>query len=114
MLSTDRAYSIRYPVRNSSPEVLPMKRNTTSENVSDRATQSALHAAASLSDTCRGRRWKTSRSTAMSVSTTALKPTHHHMFIGLFTMQERDSTDGCRARHARPATPRSTAARDDM
>src|SRR5580692_2227488 len=72
-LSTLSAFSMTYPVKNSSPRCSPEKYITPSPNASDSPTQTNVQMAASRVFILWGRRWKTPRSNAIVASTKRLK-----------------------------------------
>src|SRR5258708_7374876 len=76
MLSTDRAFSTRYPVRNSSPRSWPNQRYT--PRLKSRATEihTADQARASPKRTSCALRWKIPISIAIIASTTTPNPSH--------------------------------------
>src|ERR1700676_4857574 len=72
-LSTLRAFSMTYPVKNSSPRCSPEKCITPSPNASDSPTQTSVQVSASRVFILWGRRWKTPRSNTIAASTKRLK-----------------------------------------
>src|SRR5678816_469152 len=76
MLSTLSAFSIRYPVVNSSPRWGPKSRKTPRANTAASPIHTALQTVASRREMACALRWNTPRSRASIRATKARKPTH--------------------------------------
>ena len=83
ILSTERAFSIRYPVKNSRAFCSPNQLYTKTLKIRASEIHTADHMSASFTDTIALFLWNTQRSSASIIRTKALNPTQNQIVISI-------------------------------